>query len=99
MMKCPTCKRINDDIAISTCKRCGTDLFILYELDKLKAKLIKLGCARLKNRQIEGTKDYFSKVLEISKNSADACRGMVLTNLLQGNYKDSLHWYFKSQKS
>lgn len=91
-MKCPTCRRgVNE--GDDQCKRCGSDLTMLNELQQRITALLAEGYSSLKARDLAQSQRCFEEVLTIQRNCMDAEKGLALISLLGNNFASAATYY------
>ena len=97
-MKCPTCKR-SFEVETTECKRCGTDLLLITELEKSYRQSLQCGFRKLIEMEHGEARSYFSRALSINSGSKEAVKGMALAELFQSRFKEALGWYTRHKGS
>ena len=93
-MKCPTCgRRVGE--SDRNCKRCSTDLTALLQIREAHGRLVDIGFERLALEYPHEAQDCFRKALHLKKDSEAAKKGMALSSMMQGAYKEAIGWYFR----
>lgn len=89
-LRCPTCRR-QASHDVTTCVRCGTELAVLFALERRYQCSVAAGQEALQASEAADAQRHFSVAREIHADATAPRIGLALAALLQGDYATALH--------